>query len=314
MKKILISAGLMMLPAMVQAEYIKAHDPHVVAPLDLTCQSNPTPPPPGPTPGEVYNPNGYYNDAIGKTGAQLKTALNGIISAGVVKLPYTSSNFDVWDALDQTDEDPDNSSNVIYLYTGRSEPKANKAQSNQRHYWNREHVYPKSNGGFNKRDDRNLDNMASGYTDIHHLRPTDAWVNTKRSDNEYDNGGTPLVDDKSPIAGTDLNKLDTAADSFEPRDAVKGDVARMIFYMVTRYEGNDPHTPDLELSNTTKDNGTAFGNACTLFQWHKQDAVDAFERLRNNRIQNIQKNRNPFIDNPDWVDSVFATEIADCAK
>ncbi|MGR6838341.1 endonuclease I family protein [Aliivibrio wodanis] len=194
-------------------------------------------------------------------------------------------------ALDITDEDPNNPNNVILIYTGRSQEKGQKSgQGNLgQDNWNREHSYPKSNGGFN-------DKSAYGYTDIHHLRPSDESVNGARGNLEFDNGGTEL----SEAPG---NKRDS--DSFEPRDEVKGDVARMMFYMATRYEGQDPKTPDLELVPSVTDNGNALGNVCALLEWHKQDSVDTFEFNRNSKIQNIQGNRNPFVDNPQWVESIF---------
>src|SRR5690606_25437917 len=78
-------------------------------------------------------PDDYYKDAEGKTGDELKTALNGIISDNE-QLSYD----EVWEALKATDEDPENSSNVTLLYTGRSESKdANGGGEGQ---WNREHV------------------------------------------------------------------------------------------------------------------------------------------------------------------------------
>ncbi len=292
MKKTLLT---LLLPCafVAQAEYKQAHDPHVVGGLPtLTCQMEAVEPPI--EPGKIHNPNGYYDSALNKTGDELKTALNRIVSTGITKLPYSSSQFDVWDALDVTDEDPNNPDNVILMYTGRSQAKGQKTGQGTLggDNWNREHTYPKSNGGFNDRD-------AYGYTDIHHLRPTDESVNGARGNLEFDNGGSELSDAPG-------NRRDS--DSFEPRDAVKGDVARMMFYMATRYEGQDPKTPDLELVKSVTDNGTALGNVCTLLEWHSADPVDDFEFKRNTKIQTIQGNRNPFVDNPQWVSSIFAKE------
>ena len=76
----------------------------------------------------------------------------------------------------------------------------------------------------------------------------------------------------------------TDGDSFEPRDAVKGDVARMIFYMAVRYEGDDGFA-DLE-PNDKVDNGSApyIGRLSVLKQWNEQDPPDAFEQHRNDVI------------------------------
>ncbi|MDK9739912.1 endonuclease [Vibrio sp. D404a] len=281
----------------VNAAYEQAHDPHVVGTLPkVTCQTTIVEPPV--PPGEVHNPDGYYDSALNKTGDELKAALNAIISTGITKLPYTDNSspdaMDVWKALGITDEDPNNSANVILMYTGRSQEKSQRSgQGNLgQDNWNREHTYPKSNGGFPNEG-------PYAYTDIHHLRPTDESVNSKRSSHEFDEGGTEIAEAPGNYV---------SSNSFEPRDAVKGDVARMMFYMATRYEGNDPDTPDLELVPTVANNGTALGNVCALLKWNEQDPVDSFEFNRNSKIQKIQGNRNPFVDNPHWVDTIFAKD------
>ncbi|MCK1797553.1 endonuclease [Streptomyces sp. XM4193] len=226
-------------------------------------------------------PAGYYDAAEGKTGDELKTALNGIISEQEV-LSYS----DVWDALKQTDEDPADSSSVVLFYSGESSPKDNNGgdQGN----WNREHVWAKSHGDFGT--------SPGPGTDIHHLRPTDVQVNSIRGNKDFDNGG-------EPVEGAPGNSTDN--DSWEADDEVKGDVARMIFYMATRYEGTDSF-PDLEV-NDQVENGSAplHGKLSVLKEWHEADPPSDFEKNRNDVIFDIQKNRNPFIDNPEWVGEIF---------
>ncbi len=224
----------------------------------------------------------YYQDAVGKTGNELKAALHGIISEQT-KLSYDQ----VWDALKTTDQDPDNAANVILLYSGRSQAKdANGSGDDQ---WNREHVWAKSHGDFG---------TATGPgTDIHHLRPADVSVNSTRGNKDFDKGGSEVGE--APGNFTD-------DDSFEPRDAVKGDVARMILYMAVRYEGGDDF-PDLE-PNDQVNNGSAplMGRLSLLKQWNTQDPPDAFEQHRNQVIHDsFQHNRNPFIDHPEWVDAIW---------
>ncbi|MFE9748087.1 endonuclease [Saccharothrix saharensis] len=232
-------------------------------------------------PGGDYDDT-YYRNALGKTGASLKTALNGIIRTNT-KLSYDQ----VWEALKVTDQDPNNSANVILLYTGRSQSKTTSGGDPDD--WNREHVWAKSHGDFG---------TATGPgTDVHHLRPTDVSVNATRGNKDFDLGGSPVSE--APGNYTD-------ADSWEPRNAVKGDVARMLFYMAVRYEGNDGY-PDLELNNSVS-NGTApyHGKLSVLLQWHAQDPPDSFEKRRNQVIyDNYQRNRNPFIDHPEWVASIW---------
>ncbi|MCX4734093.1 endonuclease I family protein [Streptomyces sp. NBC_01363] len=224
----------------------------------------------------------YYQDALGKTGTQLKSALHAIIS-NQTKLSYSQ----VWDALKVTDEDPANSSNVILLYTGRSQSK--NSNGGAVGDWNREHVWAKSHGNFG---------TATGPgTDIHHLRPEDVTVNSIRGNKDFDNGG-------SAVSGAPGNYTDS--DSFEPRDAVKGDVARMLLYMAVRYEGDDSF-PDLE-PNDKVSNGSApnIGRLSVLKAWSQEDPPDTFEKRRNDVIfDQYQHNRNPFIDHPEWVESIW---------
>ncbi|MEU8994542.1 endonuclease [Streptomyces caniferus] len=226
----------------------------------------------------------YYKDALGKTGQALKDSLHKIISTTQTgKLTYDQ----VWDALKDTDQDPANSANVILLYSGRSQSK--EAHGGNPDDWNREHVWAKSHGDFGT-------DTGPG-TDIHHLRPADVSVNSARGDKDFDNGGTEV----SEAPG---NRTDD--DSFEPRDAVKGDVARMILYMAVRYDGGDGFA-DLE-PNDKVGNGTQphIGRLSVLKQWSKQDPPDSFEKHRNQVIfDKYQHNRNPFIDHPEWVDAIW---------
>lgn len=237
---------------------------------------------PEPNPDPTPTPTGYYDAATGKTGEALKTTLHNIIDDHT-ELSYS----EVWDALRETDEDPNNPNNVILLYTGRSQGKyTNGSGVND---WNREHVWAKSHGDFGT-------TMGPG-TDLHHLRPTDASVNSTRNNLDFDNGG---------IEHTEALGNYYDADSWEPRDSVKGDVARMLFYMAVRYEG-DSGEPDLELNNLVNNGSAPFhGKLSVLLQWHKQDPVDHFERQRNETIYNdYQHNRNPFIDHPEWVEAIW---------
>lgn len=237
--------------------------------------------------GDAINLPSYYVNTSGKTGEALKSALNNVLR-GHVRLSYA----EVWDAISYTDEDPANTSNVILLYAGRSQAKTFRAgTSTSQDAWNREHVWAKSHGFPAE--------SQYAHTDIHHLRPEDVSLNSTRGNKDFDNGGTA-------ISEAPANKTDS--DSFEPRAAVKGDVARMLFYMDVRYEAaDDSGTPDLEIPNVAPTGSSApeMGKLCTLVAWHLADPVDSFEQRRNNRIFELQKNRNPFIDNPQWVKAIY---------
>ena len=230
-------------------------------------------------------PAGYYDPAAGLTGDELKAALHNIIK-NHTSYPYTDATTDVWDILKESDRDPNNSENVILIYTGWS---VNAAQEyNNMNGWSREHVWAKSHGDFGE-------NPPAG-TDAHHLRPADISVNSARGEKDFDNGG---------IQHAEATECYTDADSWEPRPAVKGDVARMMFYMATRYEGDVAGEPDLELVNYTGTSGPIFGKISTLLLWNEQDPVDEFERNRNEVVYSYQHNRNPFVDHPEYVNLIL---------
>jgi endonuclease I len=242
-----------------------------------------TPTPTGTGGGSGGATDAYYSAALGKTGNSLRSALHQIISTGVTQLTYDQ----VWDALKVTDQDPNNSANVILLYSGTSRSKTLNGGGVDD--WNREHVWAKSHGDFGT-------SVGPG-TDVHHLRPEDVTVNSDRGNKDFDAGGSSVSE--APGNYTD-------SDSWEPRNAVKGDVARMIFYMAIRYEGGDGY-PDLEVDDAVS-SGTAprIGRISVLRQWNTQDPPDAFEQRRNQVIfDSYQHNRNPFIDHPEWVASIF---------
>lgn len=233
-------------------------------------------------PGDPPDPGDYYANAIGKTGPALKSALHTIIS-NQTKLTYDQ----VWNALKDTDQDPANANNVILLYSGRSQSKStNGGGVND---WNREHVWAKSHGDFG---------TATGPgTDVHHLRPEDVSVNGARGNLDFDNGGSTV---------TECPGCTADGDSFAPRAAVRGDVARMILYMAVRYEGGDGFA-NLEPNNSVN-NGTApyIGKLSVLKAWSAGDPPDVFEKRRNQVIFDTwQHNRNPFIDHPEWVSSIW---------
>lgn len=256
--------------------------PGIKSVTSISTETGGTDPAPDPTEPTVPVED-YYRTAAEKTGNSLKTELHNIIDHHT-ELSYSA----VWEALKKTDEDPANANNVILLYTGRSQAKSTNGGGVDD--WNREHVWAKSHGDFGTA-------MGPG-TDLHHLRPTDVSVNSTRGNLDFDNGGT----EHSEALG---NYFDS--DSWEPRDEVKGDVARMLFYMAVRYEGDVSDEPDLELNNTVN-NGTApyHGKLSVLLQWNTQDPVDDRERRRNDIIySDYQHNRNPFIDHPEWVNEIW---------
>lgn len=241
-------------------------------------------------------PDAYYSTAEGLSGDELKTALYNIIK-GHTTFPYTSSTTDVWDILKKTDQDTVDSSRVILLYTGWTRDAA-KEYDNE-NGWNREHVWAKSHGDFGTYE--------GPGTDVHALRPCDVSVNTARWNYDFAEGGEIYVD---PDGVTECRRT---SNSWEPRDEVKGDVARMIFYMATRYEGENGE-PDLEIVdyvNSSPNYQPLHGKLSDLYKWHLQDTVSEWERRRNDVIYyDFQGNRNPYIDHPEFVEKIWGNLVA----
>ena len=255
----------------------------------------------------------YYQAADGKKGAELKTALCGII------YNRTERTYgDLWTDFQTTDVREDGK--VWDMYSGTSNftfgDDQDKGSGNQEgQYYNREHSWPNSWFG---------GKVQPMYTDLHHLYPTDKIVNGKRSNHPF--GETDGESYKSANGFSKLGKCTYpgyAGTVFEPNDEYKGDFARTYFYMVTCYEEKivDWYT-NYGVNNTTAEtknavlatlDGKAYPGLSAwqlemLMKWSKQDAVSTKETNRNNAVYDIQKNRNPFIDYPGLEEYIWGSK------
>lgn len=261
-------------------------------------------------------PEGYYDSLSGLYGTEFRLQLHNIIDNHYV-IPYTNGrnddwhdrkDMDVWEALTYTDSacDPLTSRcgmiQLLYLDETRHISLANRGSGSD-DSWDREHVWPKSRGFPRQSQD--------GYTDLHHLRPADRNLNGDHSNYGYDLGGAIVMDEYGDnIERPTTARIDRPNNSFEPPDRAKGQVARMLFYMAVRYDGDDDRPdedmPDLVLRD---ENGITsdpwIGDLCTLLQWHNRFGPSDFERRRNDRVMEIQGNRNPFIDEPGWANLIW---------
>jgi endonuclease I len=286
----------------------------------------------------MYVPNGYYDGISDLSGEALKAALNDIIT-NHTEFPYTDSDIDdmdVWKMLREADEDPDNPDNVILFYSGYSWPKECQDtntdllpdycfENNDREAdyteWNREHIWSKSHGDFEDEDGYLYEDSFGGYalgahTDGHHLVAAERAMNSTKNNRFFDDCHDGVNDDDLVDRG--FGNYTCGDWYFEPRDEVKGDVARMLFYMVIRYEGEEGDFVDLELTNDLykyEDLEIAiknsklpyYENLSVLLRWHLEDPVDEWELERNESIYQIQGNRNPFIDHPELVELIWGT-------
>jgi endonuclease I len=235
----------------------------------------------------------YYSDVTSTNSAELRYQLHNAIND---QISYSFSDATITEALSLSDAAPGQEGRVIEIYSGLQDISFGDKES----VWNEYH------GNF--RGDYPV------YSDLHNLKPGETNVTGLKGRLDLDEGGS----EASTAPG---NYYDL--DSFEPRDEIKGDIARIMFYMDVRYEGDVPSNydgePDLVLvdgTNTDPNDGIAYGEhgkLSTLLKWHNEDPVDDFERNRNSVIYSYQGNRNPFIDNPEWVESIFLpiTPISD---
>jgi endonuclease I len=202
---------------------------------------------------------GYYSSANGLSGSALIVQLRTIINNG-----FSGKNYDyARQALADTDKDPNNSSRLIEFYTGVSLSGVWDSGIT----WNREHVWPQSLLGY----DAGGVNPAS---DLHNLKPSNPSINSSRGNKYY-------------------YTVTNSVSYFPDRAAIRGDIARMLFYMVIMYD-------IYSLVNGTPQ-VYQMAWLSVLLQWHLADPVDDFERNRNDRIYYHQGNRNPFIDYPELI-------------
>jgi len=268
---------------------------------------------PAPVFGET--PPGYYDEAAGLHGGELRTALHEIVDDHQ-RFPYTSDTIDTWDIIQMADEAPNDAGRVLDLYRNRTFAKGDHWSDSNRDGWNREHSWPKSYGF------ASLDDCNSAYTDVHALFASDADYNSARSNIPYDwvtGGGTMLPVDGLGFSNVTVGEFENGA--FEVWPLRRGDVARAMFYMAVRYEGGISGSlckePDLRLTNNRSDfvwHGSSnlpvafMGILDTLVEWHFEDSPDPRERRRHEIVFEFQGNRNPFIDHPEWVCEIWSCD------
>ncbi|MEA1983427.1 MAG: endonuclease [Campylobacterota bacterium] len=232
----------------------------------------------------------YYADALDKNESALKSSLHRIILQSKF-LTYSEA----YTAMGLTNKDlkSRDEEKVILFYSQESVLAADKCHTiSPDGCWNREHLWPKSLGvGY--------DDSVASYTDLHHLQPANAQVNMDRSNRRFSKATTPYIK-------IDDFYYDDSRWSWEVADDLKGDVARAMLYMVVRYEGESGE-PDLELY--AHDESTERpADLCEMLEWNRMDRVSNSEIRRNEIIYQYQNNRNPFIDNNEWVDLIWISK------
>ena len=243
-------------------------------------------------------PNGYYNSANGKTGDELRSALHEII-----KDHTTISYQQIWSAFWSTDN---KGNNVVWdMYSDGANYTYNYYQGNvndqcgsyeqEGDCFNREHSWPKS---WFSGDEQTVPGR-----DLHHIFPTDGFVNAQRSSYPYGEvNHASWTSQNGSKLGTCKSSLGYTGTVFEPIDEYKGDLARAYFYMSTRYYGEDASWGTSGMTNKADIKPWAID---MLLDWSDNDPVSQKEIDRNNVIYGIQGNRNPFIDHPEYAHIIW---------
>jgi len=241
-------------------------------------------------------PSNYYNSANGLSGNALKVALHNIIkNHSVVSYSNVSNAFwstdnkgngVVWDMY----SDRPGSTPPYTFYLGQDQCGTYDAEGD---CYNREHSWPQS--WFN--------DQSTPRSDLHHVFPTDGYVNNRRSNYPYGEVRSATWTSRN---GSKLGSCKTSGYSgtvFEPIDAYKGDLARALMYMSVRYYTEDGSWGSSGMTDKSVIKPWAIQ---MLMRWNEQDPVSQKEINRNNAIYNsYQRNRNPFIDHPEYARMIW---------
>ena len=248
---------------------------------------------------QAQAPSGYYDNAEGKTGTALKAALHEII-----KDHDEISYQQIWNAFQYTDLKSNGKIWDMYSDNPNGNPPYEFTYSSDQcggyegegDCYNREHSWPKN--WFN--DD---ENSTPGH-DLHHIFPTDGYVNAQRSNYPYGEvSNATWTSQNGSKLGNCKSSLGYTGKVFEPIDEYKGDFARAIMYMSVRYYTEDDNWSTSGMTEKSEVKPWAID---MLLDWHRNDQPDAKEIARNNKIYNsYQHNRNPFIDNPDYAELIW---------
>ncbi|MDE6029305.1 MAG: endonuclease [Clostridiales bacterium] len=248
----------------------------------------------------------YYSAITATSGNQLLGQVHDLITT-------THTYYTSYDDCKNTKyiylTDPGPNGGALEFYTQRSV----MSFSGNPGTWNREHVWCKSlsNGMWTSVSG----GTRNGGTDLHHIRPAEGSLNSTRSSYKFGeaNGGKEAWM-KDTSKGNVAVGGHIGNSAFEPLDNVKGDVARIVFYVYTHYNTY------ANVYGTTNGSGGAFGTLKftnvmapnseasaikLLLEWNASDPVDQIEITRNNEVYKIQGNRNPFIDHPEYANAIW---------
>ena len=243
----------------------------------------------------------YYSSIQStSSGSTLATNLSSLIGKNTSSVSYSNlytQAYPTTDVLPGTNIVWDIYSNEVYSLSNTGSSATAEGVG-----FNREHTVPQS--WFNK--------QSPMVSDIFHVYPTDIYVNNQRSSYVYDDVKTASKTFKN---GSILGKgtVFSSKTVFEIADEYKGDIARGYFYMAIRYKDKLSSFTGGEAKNIFQTSYPYLTtNAIKVFtKWSHEDPVSDKEMIRNDAIYAIQKNRNPFIDHPEYIDIIWTNSYKD---
>ncbi len=221
--------------------------------------------------GRLNDP--YYAATFNLSEEALKVKLKDLID-GHVSLGYNSARNEMFMKIDNKKVNGQGASqNTLEgVYTGKQAVGySSRSDAQNRFNFNTEHTYPQ--GQFNKAEPMR--------SDLHHLFPTKVYANSER-------GNKPFGVVKNPSWQEGGSKSSNSL--FEPRDQQKGPTARAMLYFLVRYKNYNAYVSNKDQK--------------VLIDWARNFPPTTADQRRNDDIFKVQKNRNPFVDHPEFLDRI----------
>lgn len=259
----------------------------------------------GRAPSPAFAEDDYYAEITAEGGNELLGQLHDLIT--VTHTHYTTyPDCKNPDYVRRTDPGPNGELAEFYTQAELS----SVWEKGIRGTWNREHVWCQSlsNG---------LWGESGGGSDLLHIRPTESSINSTRQNMKYgevEGGSEAWTKDKQGARVALGGHF--GGDTYEPIDSVKGDVARIVLYVYTHYntfanvygstdgQGARSYFGTLHFTDVVAAK-TEQSALAILLSWNSLDKVDALEQARNEAAEDIQGNRNPFVDHPEYAEAIW---------
>lgn len=236
----------------------------------------------------AYYSGNYYNSIdTSLRGDDFRDKLANLITT--THTTYTvyngGSSLALNNVFDKTDKNP-NGSGMVLFYTGTVVSSFSSSGAN------REHVWPK-NGG------KAFSAESECGSDAHHLRPCDQTLNSSRGSLSYGEVTDSVV--KQGGSTSYGNLCYRGGSFFYPGEGYRGATARILMYVQTRW-GNKFNLQFVDGAGHSK----TIGDFKTLMKWHLEELPTQEEINRNQAVYEIQGNRNPFIDHPEYAAYIYS--------